>query len=110
MSLLEKYAETFNKNDSKLLMELFDEDCIFCDTAPTSVGMDPMYIKGKEGIDMMFNMYFNQMHMEAKPVSIEGNVLNYIICYPGLEIPCRGVLLEEKNGKIAHYQVSCRTE
>lgn len=110
MNLLEKYVETFNKNDSGLLKELFDKDCVFCDTAPTSVGMDPMYIKGNEGVDMMFNMYFHQMHMEAKPVSIEGNVLNYIICYPGLKIPCRGELLKERDGKIAHYKVSYRAE
>ena len=30
------------------------------------------------------------------------------ICYPGIEIPCRGEMLEEKEGKIARYHVCCR--
>ena len=49
---------------------------------------------------MIFNMYFHSMPMSAKPVSLNGNVLDYIICCPGIEIPCRGELLEEKDGKI----------
>lgn len=110
MNMLEKYVETFNLNDSKKLAELFAEDCIFCDTAPTTVGMDPMHVAGTECVDMIFNMYFSQMKMEAKLVAVTDNVLDYMICYPGLEIPCRGVLVEEKDGKIVNYQVSCRAE
>ena len=101
MNPLTNYAEVFNKNDSKLFAELFADDCIFYDTAPTCAGMDPMFVRGKEGVDMIFNMYFHSMPMSAKPVSLNGNVLDYIICYPGIEIPCRGELLEEKDGKIA---------
>ena len=56
------------------------------------------------------NMYFHSMPMSAKPVSLNGNVLDYIICYPGIEIPCRGELLEEKDGKIARYHVCYRAE
>lgn len=104
------YAEVFNKNDSKLFAELFADDCIFYDTAPTCAGMDPMFVRGKEGVDMIFNMYFHSMPMSAKPVSLNGNVLDYIICYPGIEIPCRGELLEEKDGKIARYHVCYRAE
>lgn len=55
-------------------------------------------------------MYFHSMPMSAKPVSLNGNVLDYIICYPGIEIPCRGELLEEKDGKIARYHVCYRAE
>jgi len=72
--------------------------------------MDPMFVRGKEGVDMIFNMYFHSMPMSAKPVSLNGNVLDYIICYPGIEIPCRGELLEEKDGKIARYHVCYRAE
>ena len=89
MNPLTNYAEVFNKNDSKLFAELFADDCIFYDTAPTCAGMDPMFVRGKEGVDMIFNMYFHSMPMSAKPVSLNGNVLDYIICYPGIEIPCR---------------------
>ena len=95
MNPLTNYAEVFNKNDSKLFAELFADDCIFYDTAPTCAGMDPMFVRGKEGVDMIFNMYFHSMPMSAKPVSLNGNVLDYIICYPGIEIPCRGELLLE---------------
>ena len=105
MNPLANYAEVFNKNDSKLFAELFSDDCIFYDTAPTSVGMD---IRGKEGVDMMFNMYFNSMPMSARLVALNGNVMDYVICYPGLEIPCRGELLEERDGKIARYRVCFR--
>ena len=87
MNPLTNYAEVFNKNDSKLFAELFADDCIFYDTAPTCAGMDPMFVRGKEGVDMIFNMYF-----------------------PGIEIPCRGELLEEKDGKIARYHVCYRAE
>ena len=59
---------------------------------------------------MIFNMYFHSMPMSAKPVSLNGNVLDYIICYPGIEIPCRGEPLEEKDGKIARYHVCYRAE
>lgn len=100
MNPLTNYAEVFNKNDSKLFAELFADDCIFYDTAPTCAGMDPMFVRGKEGVDMIFNMYFHSMPMSAKPVSLNGNVLDYIICYPGIEIPCRGELLEEKMAKL----------
>lgn len=100
MNPLTNYAEVFNKNDSKLFAELFADDCIFYDTAPTCAGMDPMFVRGKEGVDMIFNMYFHSMPMSAKPVSLNGNVLDYIICYPGIEIPCCGELLEEKDGKL----------
>ena len=96
MNPLTNYAEVFNKNDSKLFAELFADDCIFYDTAPTCAGMD--------------HMYFHSMPMSAKPVSLNGNVLDYIICYPGIEIPCRGELLEEKDGKIARYHVCYRAE
>ena len=110
MNPLTNYAEVFNKYDSKLFAELFADDCIFYDTAPTCAGMDPMFVRGKEGVDMIFNMYFHSMPMSAKPVSLNGNVLDYIICYPGIEIPCRGELLEEKDGKIARYHVCYRAE
>ena len=40
MNPLTNYAEVFNKNDSKLFAELFADDCIFYDTAPTCAGMD----------------------------------------------------------------------
>ena len=56
MNPLTNYAEVFNKNDSKLFAELFADDCIFYDTAPTCAGMDPMFVRGKEGVDMIFNM------------------------------------------------------
>ena len=52
----------------------------------------------------------HSMPMSAKPVSLNGNVLDYIICYPGIEIPCCGELLEEKDGKIARYHVCYRAE
>ena len=52
MNPLTNYAEVFNKNDSKLFAELFADDCIFYDTAPTCAGMDPMFVRGKEGVDM----------------------------------------------------------
>ena len=42
MNPLTNYAEVFNKNDSKLFAELFADDCIFYDTAPTCAGMDPI--------------------------------------------------------------------
>ena len=48
MNPLTNYAEVFNKNDSKLFAELFADDCIFYDTAPTCAGMDPMFVRGKE--------------------------------------------------------------
>ena len=98
MNPLTNYAEVFNKNDSKLFAELFADDCIFYDTAPTCAGMDPMFVRGKEGVDMIFNMYFHSMPMSAKPVSLNGNVLDYIICYPGIEIPCCGELLAKLPG------------
>ena len=85
MNPLTNYAEVFNKNDSKLFAELFADDCIFYDTAPTCAGMDPMFVRGKEGVDMIFNMYFHSMPMSAK-------------------------LLEEKDGKIARYHVCYRAE
>ena len=66
MNPLTNYAEVFNKNDSKLFAELFADDCIFYDTAPTCAGMDPMFVRGKEGVDMIFNMYFHSMPMSAK--------------------------------------------
>lgn len=47
MNPLTNYAEVFNKNDSKLFAELFADDCIFYDTAPTCAGMDPMFVRGK---------------------------------------------------------------
>lgn len=65
MNPLTNYAEVFNKNDSKLFAELFADDCIFYDTAPTCAGMDPMFVRGKEGVDMIFNMYFHSMPMSA---------------------------------------------
>ena len=57
MNPLTNYAEVFNKNDSKLFAELFADDCIFYDTAPTCAGMDPMFVRGKEGVDMICLLY-----------------------------------------------------
>lgn len=100
MNPLTNYAEVFNKNDSKLFAELFADDCIFYDTAPTCAGMDPMFVRGKEGVDMIFNMYFHSMPMSAKPVSLNGNVLDYIICYPGIEIPAAASCWKKKMAKL----------
>ena len=108
MSILSNYGEVFNKNDAKLFADLFAEDCEFYDTAPTLVGQDAMYVRGKAGIDMIFTMYFTSMRMEAKLVSINDNVMDYDICYVDLPmppIPCRGTLLEEVDGKIVRYHV-----
>jgi len=112
MSILKKYGEVFNKNDAKAFMELFADDCVFYDAAPTAVGMDPIYIRGKAGIYMMFNMYFHAMRIEATVKSIDGNVMEYDIGYPDLGMPpvlCRGELIEEEDGKIVRYHVYPRT-
>lgn len=58
MNPLTNYAEVFNKNDSKLFAELFADDCIFYDTAPTCAGMDPMFVRGKEGRGHDFQYVF----------------------------------------------------
>ena len=100
MNPLTNYAEVFNKNDSKLFAELFADDCIFYDTAPTCAGMDPMFVRGKEGVDMIFNMYFHSMPMSAKPVSLNGNVLDYIICYPVLRYPAAASCWKKKMAKL----------
>ena len=62
------------------------------------------------GVDMIIYMLFHSLPMSAMPVSLNGIVLDLIICYPGIEIPCRGELLEEKDGKIARYHVCYRAE
>lgn len=108
MSVLEKYVDSFNSNDSKVFASIFAEDCVFSDTAPTKAGMDPMWVNGRECVDMIFNMYFNNMPMSATFVSLNGNELDYFIHYPGFDMPCRGTLLEEENGLIKRYSVAFR--
>lgn len=110
MHILEQYVENFNSGDSKVFASTFADDCIFTDSAPTKAGMDPMHVEGKECIDLIFNMYFNNMPMSAKLVRVRENTLDYIICYPGFEMPCRGTLLEEKDGKIVRYSVQFRED
>lgn len=111
MHLLEQYVENFNSKDSKKFASTFTEDCVFNDTAPTKVGMDPMWLLGRECVDMMFNMYFNVMPISAKLVKLnDDSSMDYIISYPGFDMPCRGTILEEKDGKIARYSVAFRGE
>ncbi len=110
MHILEKYVNHFNSNDSKVFASTFADDCIFTDSAPTKAGMDPMYVAGKECVDMIFNMYFSNMPMKATLVAVKDNTLDYIISYPGFDMPCRGTLLEEKDGKIVRYSVAFRED
>ena len=109
MNPLTNYAEVFNKNDSKLFAELFADDCIFYDTAPTCAGMD--YVcQRKRGRGHDFNMYFHSMPMSAKPVSLNGNVLDYIICYPGIEIPSAASCWKKKMAKLPGTMCVIRAE
>lgn len=110
MHLLEQYVENFNSNDPRKFASTFAEDCVFSDSAPTAAGMDPMWVLGKECVELIFNMYFTNMPMKAKLEKLDGNAMDYIISYPGFDMPCRGVLLEEKDGKILRYAVEYRGE
>lgn len=110
MHLLEQYVNNFNTNNPRTLASTFDRDCVFSDMAPTKAGMDPMWVYGSECVEMIFQMYFASMEMKLELVKIEGNVLDYVVHYPGFGMPCRGTLLEEKDGKIVRYSVRYRED
>lgn len=108
MHLLEQYIENFNTNDPKVLASTFHEECIFSDRAPEKAGMDAMWVYGNECVEMIFQMYFSSMPMKLEMVALNGDVLDYIVKYPGFDMPCRGTLLEQQDGKIKRYSVEYR--
>lgn len=110
MHLLEQYVNNFNTGDPKILASTFHSDCVFTDMAPAKMGMDPMWVYGSECIEMIFTMYFASMNMKLELVKRQGDTLDYVVKYPGFDIPCRGALLEKKDGKIKRYSVQFRED
>lgn len=109
--ILRNYVDTFNTADSKRFADLFDTDCIFKDSAPTVMGMDPIYIDGRECVNLIFNSNFNTMNNRIELIEIRNNEMDYnVIIMEQYVVPCHGVLEEVKYGKISKYTVTPRKD
>ena len=104
MNLLEKYCECAKAGDAEKFSELFAEDGIFHDDAPTQIGMDPLHLEGRAAIRETFDMIFSQGGMEIANVAIYGTAMRYDVINGDITFLALGVVKEE-NGLIKQYNV-----
>jgi hypothetical protein len=104
MNLLEKYCEYAKAGDSGKFSDLFAEDAIFHDEAPTQIGMDPIHLEGRAAIKETFDMIFSQGGTDIANIAIYGNAMRYDVISGDVTFPCLGVMQEE-NGLIKQYNV-----
>ena len=104
MNLLEKYCEYARAGDAEKFSELFAEDGIFHDEAPTQIGMDPLHLEGRAAIRETFDMLFSQGGMEIDNVAIFGGAMRYDLISGDVTFLALGVMKEE-NGLIKEYNV-----
>ena len=106
MSLLNRYVEHLAAGDAEKVSLLFAVDGIFYDEGPVKMNMEPVTIKGREGIRAFFQQVFSaQGPIVASNVCINGNAMRYDVGVGDLQIMALGLLREEE-GLIKEYRVT----
>ncbi len=104
MSLLEKYCEHLKAGDAEKFCELFAEDAVFHDEAPTQIGMDALHLEGKSAIKEIFSMIIPPEGMDISNIAVYGNAMRYDLKNGDVTFLALGVMKEE-NGLIKEYNV-----
>ncbi len=104
MHLLERYCEHLKEGEVEKFCDLFAEDAIFHDEAPTQIGMDALHLEGKAAIKETFSMVIPPEGIEIDNIAVYGNAMRYDLKNGDITFLALGVMKEE-NGLIKEYNV-----
>lgn len=104
MHVLEKYCEFLKAGDVEKFCDLFTEDAIFHDEAPTQIGMDALHLEGKAAIKDTFSIVIPPEGIEIENIAVYGNAMRYDLKNGDVTFLALGVMKDE-NGLIKEYHV-----